>query len=114
MTDDEALRLVPGDHVRTFISGQERLAVVVANYGRLWDGAVGIRVRRVGQTPTGRPHNGRRRHARDLQPAVRPDDGSYGVYADWLEEHGFAEAAGALRAAFAPEDGSCHDSARGG
>jgi hypothetical protein len=101
VTDDEALRLVPGDRLVGCISG--RLAVVEAVFVGNRFGprqAVRVTVRRVGKTRTGHPYPHFTRTADYLQRLPRPDAPAFHVAADWLDENGEPMAAAKLRQAF--------------
>lgn len=96
MTDEEARALKVGDRVLTRVCGKTRVVVVedIVTFGtrHLW-----FQVRRPGRDRRGRRYEPLSRIPRYL---TAPDDGTGHVYADFLEEHGFPEAAAALRGAF--------------
>jgi hypothetical protein len=100
MTDAEALRLKPGDPLVGVISG--RLAVLEAVHVLHHEagGRPLLSVRRVGKTAGGYRFPPVLRPADELQRMPKPNAPAFHVAADWLEEHGHAEAAAHLRRAF--------------
>jgi hypothetical protein len=98
VTDDEALRLEPGDRLVGVISG--RLAVV--EMVEVYPAGLGhnIVTRRTGKTAAGHKFPPVVRRSKFYQRLPQPDAPAFHVAADWLDEQGFPEAAMALRRAF--------------
>lgn len=110
MTDEEALKLKPGDRVEAITMTRPRLCEFV----REWVPCLVASVTRRGPVrvvvcPVGRPWNRVRYTNRAVVPRnVRwpCDPLTANVFADHLEEHGFEEAAAFLRRAFPLCDGT--------
>ena len=105
MTHEEARKLKPGDRVEILYKG-EWLRATVLKVDRSWaifGARPAVSCQPSGLTPKGR---GRRPVAR-WPEEVRPprDPVSANVFSDWLDDHGFVEAADALRKAFPIGDG---------
>jgi hypothetical protein len=121
MTEEEALDLEPGDEVEVLLRGgpgRGHWAPARVLYTRDFRGLKGlpsarqhvcVRVRAAPGTPT--PPGVRITNHRSFEsprvrlPLTRLDPVPANVYADFLEEHGHAEAAALLRKAFPLADG---------
>jgi hypothetical protein len=103
VTDDEALKLQPGDPLVGVISG--RLAVV--EMVEVYPAGLGhnIVTRRIGKTAAGHKFPPVVRRSKFYQRLPRPDAPAFHVAADWLDENGHPAAAAHLRRAF-PLDGA--------
>jgi hypothetical protein len=104
VTDDEALRLVPGDVLLASVSEHvERVEVVDVHDRRTREGIrwfVQVWVRRHGTNARGKPFPTIYRQPKDLHRLPRPDAPAFHVAADWLDEHDEPMAAAKLRRAF--------------
>jgi len=101
MTDEDALRLCEGDRVERQLKAGDVTVVVVR--ARVLCGKVRVLVRRDGINPQTERRYGlsdapagslRRLLVHDCASTVLP------IYADWLEEQGYLEAAAGLRKTF--------------
>lgn len=106
MTNAEALALKPGDRVEVKdLHGRKWFPATVR---RAFPEAIGrflVSVLPDGVTRTGRRRPWRSVQPRRLRPAPHLDPFLGNVFSDWLEEHGYTEAASALRKAFPLADG---------
>ncbi len=102
MTDEEALKLKPGDPLVGVISGRLAFLEVVEQVEdrkpRLIDPSV--RVRRVGKTSGGTRFPAGNRRCSELSRSPKADAPTVHVVADWLEENDEERAAAKLRRAF--------------
>jgi hypothetical protein len=88
-------KIKPGDTVTAFISGEERECVVLR---MLFNGMVLIR--RLGKTTAGRKYPTMQYHLNHLRLHRKYDPFTANVFADFLEENGYIEAAQLLRSKF--------------
>ena len=107
MTEHKARRLKLGDRIEVFHRGSRRPAQpgCVTGFGTNDEGEFNIRVRLDGLHGNGLTRSGRVRqadwyHYVHLRLPTVLDPLPANVYADFLEEHGFPDAAVALREAF--------------
>jgi hypothetical protein len=113
MNNYDAARLKPGDIVEVKVGKKLIQATVcepetwsgrqsVGSVAFKWceNGGVYLRLRRIGQTRAKHPYARFQRPAVDATFITRPVRGTGHIYADYLEECGYSEAAAILRKAF--------------
>ncbi len=100
MTDEEARRLQPGNRVRLSFRGRAYLARVISvtRFGGMLPPRV--RIQPEGRTEDGSLFARRTVSPKNLYRPEKHDEATANIFADWLEEAGFIDAAHALRKAF--------------
>ncbi len=88
-----------GDVVKTKINGKWCRATVLEFVG-IHPGTKFSYVRKIGVSESGSHYPKTLKYTKDLIPLAKSDPLSASVYADYLEEHGFSEAAQCLREGF--------------
>lgn len=103
MTHEEALKLKPGDVVKTYINGKDRVAFATHVYEAV-NGEIYVICRRAGKTDSGGRFPQVDRHCGMVERSTL-DAIAANIYADYLDERGFTDAATCLRQEFPLVDG---------
>lgn len=108
MTEEEAKALKKGDRVSVWAHKERQYvaakvsSVIPRSYPA---GAVIVYLRRMGKTASGSRYPLVSKFPWDVYPPPARDTTTANVFADWLEDEGFTDAASALRLAFPIENG---------